>query len=96
MIFHSHGSGYFHGTWSNGRIEAPFHKVMHGNRERISLVVLSFIWDLKVQVPQELVDEDHPLDFKPFDHYGYICYHINNTTVDGKRLKDAIKSYCLI
>ncbi|KAI3727233.1 hypothetical protein L1987_67045 [Smallanthus sonchifolius] len=33
------------------------------------MVVSSYIRDLKIQAPQELVDEDHPLQYKSFDHY---------------------------
>nr|GEU91627.1 probable 2-oxoglutarate-dependent dioxygenase AOP1 [Tanacetum cinerariifolium] len=84
-------------AWSNGRIEAPTHRVMmEGHKDRISLVTSSFIRDLKVEVPQGLVNEDHPLKFKPFDHYKYIQYHSNATKVNGKRLDDAIKFYCRI
>ena len=67
--------------------------MMEGNKDRISLVVSSFIQD-KVEVPQGLVDEDHPLKFKAFNHYKYIEYHNSTTDANGKRLKDAIRSYC--
>ncbi|PWA86689.1 oxoglutarate/iron-dependent dioxygenase [Artemisia annua] len=81
-------------AWSNGRIQAPYHKVMmQGNKDRYSLVLSSFIRDLKIEVPQELIDEDHPLQFKAFDHYEYIQY-VDSNTIQGVRLQDAIKSYC--
>ncbi|KAJ0623810.1 putative oxoglutarate/iron-dependent dioxygenase, non-heme dioxygenase domain-containing protein [Helianthus annuus] len=81
-------------AWSNGRIEAPYHRViMQQNKDRYSLVLSSFIKDLKIEVPQELVDKDHPLQFKAFDHYDYIQY-VSDTTVEGNRMKGAISSYC--
>ncbi|GKA17953.1 probable 2-oxoglutarate-dependent dioxygenase AOP1 [Tanacetum coccineum] len=83
-------------AWSNGRIEAPSHRVMmEGHKDRISLVTSSFIRpDLKVEVPQGLVNENHPLKFKPFDHYKYIEYHNSTTDANGNRLEDAIRFYC--
>ncbi|KAI3826589.1 hypothetical protein L1987_00637 [Smallanthus sonchifolius] len=81
-------------AWSNGRIEAPYHRViMQQNKDRYSLVLSSFVKDLKIEVPQELVDEDHPLQFKAFDHYEYIKY-VSDTTVEGNRMKGAISAYC--
>nr|GEZ09249.1 probable 2-oxoglutarate-dependent dioxygenase AOP1 [Tanacetum cinerariifolium] len=81
-------------AWSNGRIQAPYHKVMmQGNKDRYSLVLSSFIRGHKIEVPQELIDEDHPLQFKAFDHYEYIQY-VDSNTIQGIRVQDAIKSYC--
>nr|GEZ91704.1 probable 2-oxoglutarate-dependent dioxygenase AOP1 [Tanacetum cinerariifolium] len=81
-------------AWSNGRIQAPYHKVMmQGNKERYSLVLSSFIRGHKIEVPKELIDEDHPLQFKAFDHYEYIQY-VDSNTIQGIRVQDAIKSYC--
>ncbi|XP_076952037.1 putative 2-oxoglutarate-dependent dioxygenase AOP1 [Bidens hawaiensis] len=79
-------------AWTNGRMEAPFHRVMmQGKKDRFSMVVSSYIRDLKIQAPQELVDEDHPVKYKPFDHYKYINYHTN---VNGRKLKYPLKVYC--
>ncbi|KAI3786072.1 hypothetical protein L1987_45199 [Smallanthus sonchifolius] len=79
-------------AWTNGRVEASFHRVMmQGKKDRYSMVVGSYIRDLKIQAPQELVDEDHPLQYKPFDHYKYINYH---TYVNDRKLKYPLKLYC--
>ncbi|XP_027123174.2 probable 2-oxoglutarate-dependent dioxygenase AOP1 [Coffea arabica] len=79
-------------AWTNGRIEAPHHRViMPGNAERYSVGLFTFIWDLLIQVPEELVDVEHPLQFKPFDHHKFHQFH---TTEEGMRSKCAIKSYC--
>lgn len=47
-----------------------------------------------VEVPQGLVNEDHPLKFKAFDHYKYAEYHKNTTDANMNRLEDAIRFYC--
>lgn len=66
---------------------------MRGTEERYSLGLFSFIKDVKIEVPLELVDDDghSPLQFKPFDHYKYIYFYY---TEEGKRSKCPIKDYC--
>lgn len=64
---------------------------MRGNEERYSLGLFSFIKDFTIQVADELVDDEHPLQFKPFDHYKYIHFYY---TEEGKRSKCPIKDYC--
>ncbi|KAL3511832.1 hypothetical protein ACH5RR_024549 [Cinchona calisaya] len=79
-------------AWTNGKIEPAHHRViMSGNEERYSLGLFTFIRDLIVQVPEELVDGEHPRQFKPFDHYKFIHFFY---TEEGKRSKCAIKAYC--
>ncbi|KAI3766679.1 hypothetical protein L2E82_16748 [Cichorium intybus] len=80
-------------AWTNGRIEAPNHKViMEGNQERISLGLFTFIKGLKIEIPQKLIDEDNIQRFKEFDHIKYI--HYIRYTNEGKTSKCPIKSYC--
>ncbi|XP_076933933.1 deoxypodophyllotoxin synthase-like [Bidens hawaiensis] len=79
-------------AWTNGRMETPFHRVMmQGKKDRFSMVVSPYIRDLKIQAPQELVDEDHPMKDKPFDHYKYINFH---TYVNARKLKYPLKVDC--
>ncbi|CAI9114062.1 OLC1v1014681C1 [Oldenlandia corymbosa var. corymbosa] len=79
-------------AWTNGRIEPPHHRVtMTGKKERYSLGLFTFIRDLMIEVPEALVDEEHPLQYKPFDHYKFIDYYF---TEEGKKSKCAIRSYC--
>ncbi|XVE52009.1 hypothetical protein DITRI_Ditri02bG0085900 [Diplodiscus trichospermus] len=53
-------------AWSNGRIHAPIHRVtMEAKKERYSLAFFSFSGET-IKTPEELVDEAHPLLFKPF------------------------------
>lgn len=79
-------------AWTNGRIESPQHRVIiSGKEERYSLGLFAFIRDFIVHVPEKLVDDEHPLQFKPFDPYKYIhfCH-----TKEGGRSNCQIKSYC--
>ncbi|KAK4481904.1 hypothetical protein RD792_012816 [Penstemon davidsonii] len=79
-------------AWTNGRIEPSEHRVMmKGSEERYSLGIFTFIKDVIIQVPEELVDDDHPMQFKPFDHYKFIHFYY---TDEGKRSKCPIKAYC--
>ncbi|KAI3671549.1 hypothetical protein L1987_87288 [Smallanthus sonchifolius] len=79
-------------AWTNGRIEAPNHQVtMTGNKDRYSLALFAFIKDHTIQIPQELVDDDHPLQFREFDNYKYLQFYY---TPEGMKSKCAIKTYC--
>ncbi|XP_061343602.1 2-oxoglutarate-dependent dioxygenase AOP3-like [Gastrolobium bilobum] len=72
-------------AWSNDRIKSPNHKVllMTGNEIRYSLGLFAFCRGI-LQVPEELIDEEHPLQYKPFDHLALLnlAYSAN------------IKDYC--
>ncbi|KAF5790397.1 hypothetical protein HanRHA438_Chr09g0394371 [Helianthus annuus] len=61
LIIHPHLLCSWQEAWTNGRIEAPTRRVMMtGDKDRS-------IRDHNIQVPQQLVDEDHPLQFRAFD-----------------------------
>ncbi|KAH6833599.1 hypothetical protein C2S53_016248 [Perilla frutescens var. hirtella] len=79
--------------WTNGRIRPSYHRVImeHGSEVRYSLGVFTFIKDVEIRVPEELVDEDHPLQFKPFDHFKYIHFIY---TEEGTRSKFQLRDYC--
>ncbi|KAJ8756150.1 hypothetical protein K2173_024697 [Erythroxylum novogranatense] len=57
----------FH-AWTNGRLQSAYHRVMMtGNQPRYSVGLFSgFNEEFSVKAPEELVDEEHPLLFKPF------------------------------
>ena len=63
---------------------------MRGNEARYSLTLYAFCNDI-IEVPEELVDDKHPLQFKPFDHLGLIrfCH-----TAERRKSDSAIKAYC--
>ncbi|XP_034696544.1 probable 2-oxoglutarate-dependent dioxygenase AOP1 [Vitis riparia] len=78
-------------AWSNGRIHPPKHRViMRANEERYSLALFAFKNGM-IKVPEELVDDKHPLQFKPFDHVGFIRFF---HTEEGRKSNSAIKAYC--
>ncbi|CAA0839118.1 2-oxoglutarate (2OG) and Fe(II)-dependent oxygenase superfamily protein [Striga hermonthica] len=80
-------------AWTNGRIEAPQHRVMmmKGSEERYCVGLFTFIKDIEIEVAKELVDDENPLQFEPFDHYKFIHFYY---TDEGKRAKCPIKAYC--
>ncbi|KAI3894075.1 hypothetical protein MKX03_013272 [Papaver bracteatum] len=52
-------------AWSNGRLRCPIHRVVtEANDTRYSIGLFGFS-QKSVEVPPELVDEEHPLKFKP-------------------------------
>ncbi|KAJ8756017.1 hypothetical protein K2173_024563 [Erythroxylum novogranatense] len=57
----------FH-AWTNGRLRPARHRVvMNGDQPRYSMGLFSDVReDFLVKAPEELVDEEHPLLFKPF------------------------------
>lgn len=78
-------------AWSNGRIHSSVHQVvMSGTEERYSVGVFSFNRGM-IQTPEELVDEKHPLKFKPFDHNGLLQFF---GTEEGRRAKCCVTAYC--
>nr|XP_043608161.1 2-oxoglutarate-dependent dioxygenase AOP2-like [Erigeron canadensis] len=79
-------------AWTNGKIEPTCHRVMmQRDKDRYSLGLFTFIRDLKIQTPQELVDNNHPLQYDAFDHYKYLHYHASS---EGQKSKFPVKSYC--
>ncbi|KAH7547343.1 hypothetical protein FEM48_Zijuj01G0299700 [Ziziphus jujuba var. spinosa] len=78
-------------AWSNDRIVSPSHRVVvSGKQDRYSLAQFSF-GNGMVQVPQELVDDQHPLKYKSFDHLGLLLFF---GTDEGYKSKCPIKAYC--
>ncbi|KAF9604834.1 hypothetical protein IFM89_010509 [Coptis chinensis] len=80
-------------AWTNGRLHSPHHRVMMtGNEARYSTGLFSFPKaGYIVKAPEELVDEDHPLLFKPFDHVEFFSFYY---TEEGQMCKSALKTYC--
>ena len=63
---------------------------MRGNEVRYSCGLFSFLGGETVKTPEEFVDEQHPLQFKPFNHFAYLQFVVGK----GRGLKDRIKVYC--
>ncbi|MBA0663816.1 hypothetical protein Goklo_003904, partial [Gossypium klotzschianum] len=78
-------------AWSNDRVLSPRHQVvMSGNIDRYSLGLFAFN-NGTIQVPEELVDDLHPLKYNTFDHLGLLRFY---RTDEGYNSKCPIKAYC--
>ncbi|KAL5569570.1 hypothetical protein UlMin_026145 [Ulmus minor] len=77
--------------WSNDRIKACYHRVKNcGNEERYSLGLFTFNNGV-IEVPEELVDEGHPLLYNPCDSRGFLRYYL---TDQAKKVDCPLKAYC--
>ncbi|WCJ40648.1 2-oxoglutarate (2OG) and Fe(II)-dependent oxygenase superfamily protein [Euphorbia peplus] len=80
-------------AWTNGRLYSAFHRVMmKGNEARYSAGLFSIPKaGYIIKAPEELIDEEHPLLFKPFDHVQFLGFYY---TEAGQRTPSALKTYC--
>ncbi|XP_061354278.1 probable 2-oxoglutarate-dependent dioxygenase AOP1 [Gastrolobium bilobum] len=80
-------------AWSNGRVPQPFHRVvMSGDEARYSVGLFSAPKGGNlVKAPEELVDEEHPLLFKPFDPIDFFNY---TSTEKGMRDQTPLHTFC--
>ncbi|CAH1425560.1 unnamed protein product [Lactuca virosa] len=80
-------------AWSNDRVLSPNHKVTmdkHGKETRYTIALFSFL-SKKVEVPDELVDYEHPLKFKAFDHVDLLNYYV---TENGRKSQNILQDFC--
>ncbi|GMI93851.1 hypothetical protein like AT1G52820 [Hibiscus trionum] len=80
-------------AWLNGRLHAPFHRVMMtGDKARYSAGLFSIPkGGYIIKAPDEVVDEEHPLLFKPFDHVEFLGFYY---TAAGQKSESALKDFC--
>lgn len=81
-------------AWTNGRVRATNHRVMmSGDETRYSVALFAvpkpgYI----IKAPEKMVDEDHPLLFRPFEIHQFLdfCY------ADPGRISSAtaLNDYC--
>lgn len=64
-------------AWTNGRVHCANHRVvMSGDEARYSVGLFSYAKPgYIVKAPEEIVDEEHPLLFKPFDYLEFLNFH---------------------
>ncbi|KAI3703307.1 hypothetical protein L1987_73269 [Smallanthus sonchifolius] len=78
-------------AWSNGRIKSPLHRVvMNGQEDRYSISLFSYKKGI-IEIPEELVDEEHPPRFKPFDHFKFLEFYAKDPRYPDNR---AIEAFC--
>ncbi|RZC75215.1 hypothetical protein C5167_050697 [Papaver somniferum] len=72
-------------AWSNGRIHAAKHRViMQGRKDRYSYAFFSTPkGGAVVEIPKELVDNEHPLLFRPFNYLDFLRYFQANLHLDN-------------
>ncbi|XAR73295.1 hypothetical protein NMG60_11007215 [Bertholletia excelsa] len=71
-------------AWSNGRLRAPKHRViMREEKERYSWgLFLAPGEKLTIEVPRGLVDEDHPLRYRPFTYPNFLTFYNSSNFSD--------------
>lgn len=80
-------------AWSNSRVLSPSHRVTldkNGRDTRYTIALFSFLSKL-VEVPPALVDDEHPLQFKPFVHVDLLKFY---DTDHGRRSQHILKDFC--
>ncbi|XVE63551.1 hypothetical protein DITRI_Ditri07aG0029300 [Diplodiscus trichospermus] len=72
-------------AWSNGRLVAVKHRVvMKAKKERYSFGLFSVPKEgAMIEVPRELVDNEHPLLYRPFKFADYFSYFVSNISDDA-------------
>lgn len=79
-------------AWSNDRIKSCYHRVKLESEEvRYSVGLFSFLTGL-VKAPKELIDEDHPLQYKPFEHQQLIDLFYSDRD-PNKDMRNAVKQH---
>lgn len=77
-------SGEFFTAWSNGRIYCPLHRVVMGGTEEKYTVGMFKFMHKTLQIPEELVDEDNPLKYKPvINNFELLEYCSENNIARG-------------
>ncbi|XP_052180933.1 probable 2-oxoglutarate-dependent dioxygenase AOP1 [Diospyros lotus] len=80
-------------AWSNDRVLSPNHRVTmdkNGKETRYTVALFSFL-SKNIEVPEELVDDEHPLLFKPFVHVDLLNFY---ATDHGRRSQNILKDFC--
>ncbi|KAK2651426.1 hypothetical protein Ddye_011282 [Dipteronia dyeriana] len=80
-------------AWSNDRIPSCYHRVhMEGEEVRYALGMFAFLNGI-IHTPEELIDDEHPLQYKPFDHQGLLRFY-QSSTDPRKGDRNIMKVYC--
>ncbi|WCJ42655.1 2-oxoglutarate (2OG) and Fe(II)-dependent oxygenase superfamily protein [Euphorbia peplus] len=87
--------------WSNDRIKSRYHRVMvEGEEVRYSVGSFGFVKGL-IKTPKELIDEEHPMKYKPFDQRQFAascnchCSTDANNEIDANKIEMTnLKEFC--
>ncbi|KAK9101848.1 hypothetical protein Sjap_019102 [Stephania japonica] len=77
----------------NGRLHSPYHRViMRGTEDRYSAVLFSVPKvGCEVRTREELIDKEHPQQYKPFDYDKYLDFICAN---DAPVVKSPLRVFC--
>ncbi|KAI3803430.1 hypothetical protein L1987_31581 [Smallanthus sonchifolius] len=80
-------------AWTNRRLHAATHRVVvKGDKDRFSIGLFSVPkWNSIIKAPEEVVDEEHPLFFKPFDFGEFFKFFTREKNINDKF---ALEKYC--
>lgn len=83
-------------AWTNGRLHSPTHRVMmRGKETRYSTGLFAIPKSGHIiKVPEELVDEEHPLLFKPYDHVEFLGFFYAEAHRYGTTAQSALNTFC--
>ncbi|KAJ4806466.1 2-oxoglutarate-dependent dioxygenase [Rhynchospora pubera] len=80
-------------AWTNGRVHAPFHQILVGGETtRYSSILFSVPSENElVKAPEELVDENNPSLFPPFDDNEFTRFCASEK---GAKADDMLEAFC--
>lgn len=69
-------------------MHAPLHRVIvGGTEEKYTIGLFSFMHGT-LQIPEEFVDEQNPLQYKPFDNVAFLDYCSKGEVAVQRAIKD--------
>ncbi|XP_060670855.1 deoxypodophyllotoxin synthase-like [Ziziphus jujuba] len=85
-------------VWSNDRVKACKHRVnISGDKDRYSMGLFTFNNGV-IQVPEEMVDDEHPLLYNPFDHPEFVRFFTRSVMTSHdpvkKQFDNPLKAFC--
>ncbi|XP_038999731.1 2-oxoglutarate-dependent dioxygenase AOP2-like [Hibiscus syriacus] len=80
-------------AWLNGRLKATYHRVMlTGDKPRYSVGLFTVPKPgYMIKAPEELVDEAHPLLYKPFGYAELLKFVVSHK---GRHNRSGFEAYC--
>ncbi|MCD7446638.1 hypothetical protein HAX54_012124 [Datura stramonium] len=80
-------------AWTNYRLKSTYHKVhVVGDFDRLSIMLFTLPkTNYIIEARKELVDEEHPIHFKPYTIHGF---HQHVMSVGGYGPQSSLKAYC--
>lgn len=79
----------------NGRLSSPYHRVLiPAKKTRYTTVLFSVPKaEAIIDSPEELIDEEHPRVFKPFEFNDYRDFY---NTEDGYAAQSTLHAFCAL